>query len=41
MVFVIYENDIDRLLALKPLFDDIRLILMLSDNDIIKQGREI
>ena len=33
MVFVIDENDIDRLLALKPLFDDIRLILILPGRE--------
>ena len=31
VIFVICEKDIDRLLTLKPLFDNIRLILVLPD----------
>jgi hypothetical protein len=33
VVFVIYENDIEKLLTLRPLFDDIRLILILPDRE--------
>nr|NJM03885.1 hypothetical protein [Desulfobacula sp.] len=32
VVFVIYEKDLYRLFPLKPLFDDIRLILILPDS---------
>ncbi len=33
VVFVVSESDINRLMALKPLFEDIRLILVLGDRE--------
>ncbi len=43
VIFVMCERDIDRLLALKPLFDNIRLILVLPDRttDLMAHGLQL